>query len=554
MAKPVLFCVDDDLNVLSAVARDLRKQYGEHYRVMRADSGKVALAALEELKQRSEPVALLLVDQRMPQMSGVEFLAQAIHLYPEAKRVLLTAYADTEAAVQAINTASVHHYLLKPWDPPEESLFPVLDDLLDDWQAGYRPPFQGIRVIGHRWSPETHQIKDFLARNHVPYQYLDLEQEAEARQDLQDFKVDETRLPVVILPDGQIMQAPTTGMVADKVGLRRQAQQPFYDLAIVGAGPAGLAAAVYGASEGLSTVLIEREAPGGQAGTSSRIENYLGFPSGLSGADLARRATAQARRFGVEILASREARALRSDGPYRIVTLEDGSEIACHALVIAVGLSYRKLDVPGMDQLTGAGVYYGASITEAISCRDQGIFIVGAGNSAGQAAVYLAGYASKVTLLVRGESLGAKMSQYLVERIGTIPNIEVRLHTDVTAVDGNGHIETITHLDHQSGKEEAEPAGALFIFTGALPCTDWLQDVVQLDEHGFVLAGPQLVHDGKQPKGWSLERDPYLLETSLPGVFVVGDVRSGSIKRVASAVGEGSIAVQFIHQYLSKVK
>lgn len=554
MAKPVLFCVDDDLNVLSAVARDLRKQYGEHYRVMRADSGKVALAALEELKQRSEPVALLLVDQRMPQMSGVEFLAQAIHLYPEAKRVLLTAYADTEAAVQAINTASVHHYLLKPWDPPEESLFPVLDDLLDDWQAGYRPPFQGIRVIGHRWSPETHQIKDFLARNHVPYQYLDLEQEAEARQDLQDFKVDETRLPVVILPDGQIMQAPTTGMVADKVGLRRQAQQPFYDLAIVGAGPAGLAAAVYGASEGLSTVLIEREAPGGQAGTSSRIENYLGFPSGLSGADLARRATAQARRFGVEILASREARALRSDGPYRIVTLEDGSEIACHALVIAVGLSYRKLDVPGMDQLTGAGVYYGASITEAISCRDQGIFIVGAGNSAGQAAVYLAGYASKVTLLVRGESLGAKMSQYLVERIGTIPNIEVRLHTDVTAVDGNGHIESITHLDHQSGKEEAEPAGALFIFTGALPCTDWLQDVVQLDEHGFVLAGPQLVHDGKQPKGWSLERDPYLLETSLPGVFVVGDVRSGSIKRVASAVGEGSIAVQFIHQYLSKVK
>ncbi|HEX7975177.1 MAG TPA: FAD-dependent oxidoreductase [Anaerolineales bacterium] len=553
MVKPVLFCVDDDPNVLSAVARDLRRQYGEHFRVVRADSGKAALAALEELQRRSDPVALLLVDQRMPEMSGVEFLAQAMRLVPDARRVLLTAYADTEAAVQAINTAAVHHYLLKPWDPPEESLYPVLDDLLDDWQAGYRPPFQGLRVIGHRWSPETHQVKDFLARNHVPYQYLDLELDPEARQRLQELQLDESRLPVVIFLDGQVVQGPNTGLVAERVGLKRQAQQPFYDLVIVGGGPAGLAAAVYGASEGLSTVLIESEAPGGQAGTSSRIENYLGFPSGLSGADLARRATAQARRFGVEILAPQTARALRADGPYRIVTLEDGGEIACHALVIAVGLSYRKLEVPGIDQFTGAGVYYGASLTEALLSRDEGVFIVGAGNSAGQAAVYLARYASKVTMLVRGESLGARMSQYLVTRIQSIPNIEVRMHTEVTAVGGESHLETVSFRDDQTGQVETEPAAALFIFTGAEPYTDWLRGAVELDNHGFVLSGSQLMHDGKPPKGWSLERDPFLLETSLPGVFVVGDVRSGSIKRVASAVGEGSIAVQFVHQYLSKV-
>ncbi len=552
--KPVILSVDDDPSVLSAISRDLRRHYGEQYRVLRADSGTTALETVHELKQRNDPIALFLVDQRMPQLGGVEFLTQVTRLYPDAKRVLLTAYADTNAAIEAINTAAVHYYLLKPWDPPEEALYPVLDDLLDDWQAGYRPPFEGIRIISHRWSPETHQLKEFLARNHLPYRYLDLELNPQARPTLAEFGLERPTLPVVIFPDGQVMQSPSTLALAEKSGLKRQAEQPFYDLAIVGGGPAGLAAAVYGASEGLRTVMIEREAPGGQAGTSSRIENYLGFPSGISGAELARRATTQAKRFGVEILAPQEAVNLRMDGPYRILELADGSEIACHALIVAVGLSYRKLNALGVEGLTGAGVYYGASLTEAVSCQDAAVFTVGAGNSAGQVALYLARYASQVTMLVRGDSLAAKMSQYLVERIEQTPNIEVCLHTEVKAVHGDTHVEAITLKNNQTKQEETRPAVALFIFTGATPCADWLADVVERDSHGFILTGSQLLQDGKPPRDWPLDRLPFLLESSVPGIFAVGDVRSNSVKRVASAVGEGSIAIQFVHQYLSTVK
>jgi thioredoxin reductase (NADPH) len=551
MAKPVIFSIDDDPAVLSAVARDLRRRYGERYRVLRAESGPAALEALRELQQREETVALFLVDQRMPQMSGVEFLAQAIQLYPGARRVLLTAYADTDAAIQAINSVAVHYYLLKPWDPPEEQLYPILDDQLDDWQAGYRPPFEGIRIIGHRWSPETHAIKDFLARNHIPYQYRDIENDPEARALLDRGDGAPVRMPLVFFADGEVAVAPSLALMAEKAGLKTQATQPFYDLAIVGGGPAGLAAAVYGASEGLRTVMIERDAPGGQAGTSSRIENYLGFPSGLSGGDLARRATAQARRFGVEILAPQQAARLRIDGSYRVLQMADGSEISCHALIVAVGLTYRKLAVPNADALTGAGVYYGASLVEAISCRDQPVFIVGAGNSAGQAAMYLAEHASQVTMMVRGTSLAAKMSQYLVERIEAAPNIDVRLQSEVAAVHGERNLEAVTVRDF-AGNEERLPAAAIFIFTGAIPNTDWLADTVRRDRHGFVLTGPQLLEAGKPLKDWPLERPPFLLESNVPGVFVVGDVRSGSVKRVASAVGEGSIAVQFVHQYLSE--
>jgi thioredoxin reductase (NADPH) len=552
MAKPVILTVDDDPNVLAAVARDLRRRYAEQYRVLRADSGPAALQALAELRQRGEQVALFLVDQRMPQMSGVEFLAEAVKSFPKARRALLTAYADTDAAIQAINTAAVHYYLLKPWDPPQEKLYPVLDDLLEEWQALSGPIFEGIRIVGHRWSPETHALKDFLARNHVPYQYHDVESDPEARELLAQHGDPNPRLPLLRLVDGQWLVAPAPGELAERVGLRRQAEQSHYDLAIVGGGPAGLAAAVYGASEGLRTVLLEREAPGGQAGTSSRIENYLGFPSGLSGGDLARRAVAQARRFGVEILSPVNVVGMRQEGPYRFLRLADGSEISAFAVVVAVGLTYRHLGAPGSVELTGAGVYYGASITEAISCQDQPVFIVGAGNSAGQAAVYLADYASQVILLVRGDSLGAKMSQYLVDRIEQHPRIEVRLHSEVAAVHGGDHVEAVTVRSR--GQEQQLPAAALFIFTGAMPCTDWLIDSVRLDAQGFVLTGPQLLENGKRPQGWSVDRDPFMLESSVPGVFVVGDVRAGSVKRVASAVGEGSIAVQFVHQHLARLR
>ncbi|WP_250121162.1 response regulator [Chroococcidiopsis sp. CCMEE 29] len=556
MAKPVIMTVDDDPEVLQAVARDLRRAYGDRFRVIRADSGTSALEVVQQLKLRNEPVALFLVDQRMPQMSGVEFLEKEMELFPEAKRALLTAYADTDAAIRAINTAKIDYYLMKPWDPPEERLYPVLDDLLDDWQAGFHPLFEGIRVIGNRWSPHSHQVKDFLARNQVPYQWLDIELEEEAQRLVtcaEAKNANKAHLPLVLFPDGSRLSQPSNLQIAEKIGLRTQAERPFYDLLIVGGGPAGLAAAVYGASEGLSTVMIEREAPGGQAGSSSRIENYLGFPSGLSGADLARRAVTQARRFGVEILTPQEATSVRVDDPYRIVTLGDGSEISCHALLVATGVSYRRLNVPGMEKLTGAGVYYGAAMTEALSCRDEDVYIIGGANSAGQAAMYFSKFARNVIMLVRSDSLTKGMSQYLIDQIEAMENITVRVNTSVVEAKGTTSLEAITIADSKTGEKETVTATSLFIFIGAMPQTDWLDGLVERDERGFILSGPDLIHDSKRPRGWTLERSPFLLETNVPGIFVAGDVRHRSVKRVASGVGEGSIAVQFIHQYLSKV-
>ncbi len=550
MAKPVLLTVDDDPEVLRAVERDLRREYGNRFRVLRADSGEKALDALRQLKLRNDPVALLLVDQRMPKMSGVEFIGQANSIYPEAKRALLTAYADTDAAIGAINKARVDYYLMKPWDPPEENFYPVLNDLLDDWLASFHPPFEGIRVLGHRWSPQTLEIKNFLAGNHVPYQWLDVETDAEAARLLEGNAA--RKLPLVLFSDGEHLEAPGISQIAQKVGLQTKADQQFYDLIIIGGGPAGLAAAVYGASEGLKTVMVERQAPGGQAGTSSRIENYLGFPSGLSGADLARRAVTQARRFGVEMLAA-EATGLRCQDSYRFVQLADGSELSSHVVLISTGVSWRKLDVPGMERLAGAGVYYGAAMTEAISCRDEEVFVVGGANSAGQAAMHLSKYARQVTMLVRGVSLAATMSQYLIDQIAATPNIKLRFRANVIEAHGDENLEAITVVDLETEARETLPTKSLFVFIGALPHTDWLAGKLERDENGFILSGRDLVRDGRKPRGWTIERDPFLLETSTPGIFVAGDVRHGSVKRVASGVGEGSIAVQFIHQYLSKL-
>ena len=557
MAKPVILTVDDDTEVLQAIARDLRSQYGSRFRIVRADSGQSAIAAVEQLKLRNESVALFLVDQRMPQMSGVEFLEQALKIFPQAKRALLTAYADTDAAIQAINSTQIEYYFLKPWDPPEERLYPVLDDLLDDWIASFRPPFEGIRVIGNRWSPQSHDMKDFLARNQIPYQWLDIELSEEA-QKLADFaNCDRLSLPLVLFADGSSLLQPSIPEVAEKIGLRTQAEKPFYDLIIVGGGPAGLAAAVYGASEGLRTVMIEREAPGGQAGTSSRIENYLGFPVGLSGGDLARRAVAQARRFGVEILSPQEVTGVRVEDPYRFITLSNGSEISCHALILGLGVSWRRLDVPGLDRLTGAGVYYGAAQTEAMTCQDEDVFIVGGANSAGQAAMYFSKYARQVTMLVRGESLVKSMSQYLIEQITETPNIKVQPYSSVIEAKGENSLEAIVIENATTGEVETVAATSLFIFIGAIPRTEWLDGVVERDDRGFIVTGPDLKRVGtgssQRPKGWKLDRDPYLLETNVPGVFAVGDVRHGSVKRVASGVGEGSICVQFVHQYLANV-
>ncbi|GAB4455023.1 MAG: FAD-dependent oxidoreductase [Armatimonadaceae bacterium] len=552
MAKPVLLAVDDDPDVLQAVERDLRRKYAAQYRVVRANSGAQALETVQKLKLQGDPVALLLVDQRMPQMSGVDFMECALQYVPDAKRVLLTAYADTDAAIKAINNVRIDYYLLKPWDPPEKSLYPVLDDLLEDWQATYRPDFNGVRIIGHRWLAEAFHLKTMLARNHVPYLWLDLESSEEGRTLLAAAELDDSKLPVVILPDGTTLVQPSQTEVASRVGMKLHAENPFYDLIIVGAGPAGLAAAVYGASEGLHTLLIDREAPGGQAGTSSRIENYLGFPSGLSGDALARRAVDQARRFGVEILAPQTVVGLRVDGQYRFIRLTDGTEISCHALLISTGVAWRRLSVPGLERFQDRGVYYGAALTEAIACRNENVFIIGAGNSAGQAALFLADYAARVTMLVRGDSLGKSMSSYLVERIEDAPNIEVLLHTEMIGVEGDENLSAVV-TKNRSGDIQTLPGTSIFIFIGAEPCTDWLEGVVERDEKGFVLAGPDLMQDESRRRRWRLDRDPFLLETSVPGVFVAGDVRHGSVKRVAAGVGEGSIAVQFIHQYLRTV-
>ncbi len=556
MPKPILLTVDDDPDVLRAIERDLRSQYGADYRVVSSDSPEGALDLLKALKVRNDGVALLLADQRMPHMDGVVFLQHARQIFPEAKRALLTAYADTSAAISAINQANLDYFFMKPWDPPAENLYPQLDDLLDDWHASYRPAYQGIRVLGTRWSPRCYELRDFLARSHVPFQWIDVEGAAndpETKLLLDALGPDASELPVVLFADGSRSLNSVPSEVAQKVGLRTRAETSFYELAIVGGGPAGLAAAVYGASEGLHTVMVEKEAPGGQAGMSSRIENYLGFPVGLSGADLARRAVAQARRFGVEILAPQEAVGIRVEGPYRIIKLADGTEISCHALMIASGVQWKRLDAPGVDRLQGAGVYYGGGSTEALSCKGEIVYVVGGANSAGQAAMNFAKYAERVVILVRGDSLSSTMSQYLIDQIKQTPNIQLWTHASVAEVHGDTHLEEISVLCTDTTKTERVPASAMFIFIGALPRTDWLAGTVERDDRGFVLTGPDVMHGGEHPKGWGLDRDPFLLETNVPGIFAVGDVRHGSVKRVASGVGEGSVAVQFIHQYLSKV-
>lgn len=553
MAKPVIWTVDDDPDVLRAVERDLRRQYGNRYRIMAADSGASAIETVKQLKLRNDPVALFLVDQRMPRMSGVEFLERALEFYPDAKRALLTAYADTDAAIRAINSVQIDHYLLKPWDPPEERLYGVVDDLLDDWQAGYTPEFEGVRVIGHRWTPLSNELRDFLGRNFVPYQWLNIESDPAAQLLLKTVGAAAADLPLVVFKDGTALPRPPTAEVARKLNLKTRAESPFYDLVVVGAGPAGLAASVYGAADGLRTLLVEREAPGGQAGRSSRIENYLGFPTGLSGGDLARRAVAQARRFGVEFLAPQEVTAVRVEGPAKVVTLGDGSEIGCRALLIGTGIAYRKLDVPGLETLNGAGVYYYAPMSDAFSHRDGDVYIVGGANSAGQAAMYFSKFARRVTMLVRGDSLSAGMSQYLEDQIAATKNINVRLNSSVTAVTGSDRCESISILNNKTGDTEVVPASALMIYAGAVPRTEWLSGVVERDAQGYIISGQHLLKDGQRPRGWTASRDPYYLETSVPGIFVAGDVRHRSAKGVTSGVGEGAMAVKLVHEYLASL-
>jgi len=559
-ARPVILIVDDDPEVVRAVARDLRTAFGEHYQIVRADSGAAALEAARTLKLQNRPVALFLADQRMPGMTGVEFLEQVLPIFPDAKRALLTAYADTDAAIRAINAVKLDYYLMKPWHPPELNFYPVIDELLGDWQAGYQPPFEGVRLIDSQWSPEAHHLRDFLARNQIPYRWLDAESSSEARDLIGCLpgpeqavcgRANASGFPLVILADGTRLIRPTPGVVAERLGLATHSSTPFFDLLIVGGGPAGLAAAVYGASEGLSTAILEKDAPGGQAGTSSRIENYLGFPAGISGAELARRALSQAKRFGAEVIVTQSVDSVRVEGSYKFVRLSDGTELSCHALVIASGVAYRKLDCPGIDALTGAGVYYGAATTEATACGEHDVIVVGGGNSAGQGAMFLSRYARSVTIAIRGSGLEATMSRYLIEQIGKTANISVRPGTVVSAVSGNGRLEQVTLRSVDVGADQAVPAAALFIYIGAAPCTDWLDGVVDRDERGFIRTGPGLFYGGERPPGWTLTRPPFLLETSVPGIFAAGDVRCGSVKRVAAAVGEGSIAVQFIHQYLA---
>jgi thioredoxin reductase (NADPH) len=604
--RPVLLTVDDDLQVVRAIERDLRRQYGKRFRILKAESGQEALGLVKQLKLRNGIVALLLVDQRMPQMSGVELLEQSMDIFPEAKRVLLTAYADTEAAIRSINKARIDYYLMKPWDPPEEHLYPILDDLLDDWWASFKPPYEGIRVIGLKWSLKSYDVKQFLARNGIPYHWIDIETNegrhlvsyvASTSREKRSGHISTTtptehnrpesnndntassmrslsassssqpsspsslypsflKLPLVIFPDGSYIDEPSNSELAEKIGLKTQAQMPFYDLIIIGAGPAGLAAAVYGASEGLGTILIERQAPGGQAAMSSNIENYLGFPSGLTGSNLARRAVAQAVRFGVEILTPQEVMSIQINGPYRIVHLKDGTEISCHALLIASGVSYRRLEnIEGIDKLTGAGVYYGASMVEALSSQGEDVYMIGGANSAGQAAIGFSKYSKTVTLVVRGDSLTKSMSHYLVNQINGTSNIRVLLNSRVVEVHGENRLEFVTISNTQTGEQHTVPCSILYIFIGAVPHTEVFAGLIERDANGFILTGQDLIQDGhKHPKGWNLDRSPFLLETNVPGIFAAGDVRHGSTKRLATSVGEGSLAVQLIHQYLKSVK
>jgi thioredoxin reductase (NADPH) len=552
MKKPIILTVDDDPEVLQAISHDLRKAYGDRFRVMRVDSGTRAMDILRQIKLSNEIVALMLVDQRMPGLSGVDLLTDALPIFPTAKRALLTAYADTDAAIKAINDIHLDYYLMKPWDPPETHLYPVLDDLLDDWLSGYHPEFDGVRIIGHRWSPESHEVRNFLARNEVPFRWFNIESDPESAELLALASPNAQSFPVVIFPDGSVRECPSNEEIAAQLGLRGHAEVPLYDLAIVGAGPSGLAAAVYGASEGLKTIILEREAAGGQAGTSSRIENYLGFPSGLSGADLARRALTQARRFGADLLLTQTTRGLSTqDGSFGL-RLGDDSEVRAHSVILATGVSYRRLDAPGVESLTGRGVYYGAAAVDIRSIDDADVFIVGGANSAGQAAIFFGARAKSITMIVRGTSLSASMSHYLLERIEHTANIHVLYQTAVEEAIGEEHLEALRLKNASTGESTEVPASSLFVFIGAQPHTDRLDGTVIRDERGFLLTGPDLLAAGR-PKTWHLERDPFLLETSVPGVFAAGDVRHGSGKRVATAVGEGATAVMSIWQYRQSV-
>jgi len=547
--RTAIITVDDDPGVSRAVARDLRRRYGDRHRIVRAESGASALDALRQLKLRGDSVAVILADYRMPEMNGIEFLEHAMDVYPGARRVLLTAYADTGAAIDAINIVDLDHYLLKPWDPPEEKLYPVLDGLLESWLASDHRPVPETKVVGHRWSARSSEVREFLARNQVPYRWYSSE-EAEGQRLMDAAGADGLSLPVVICADGEALVEPSDAELATHVGLATTPAEDFYDLVVIGGGPAGLGAALYGASEGLRTVLVERTATGGQAGQSSRIENYLGFPDGVSGAQLTDRARRQAAKFGAEVLTTRDVTGLEIKGSARSVNFADGSSIEAHTVILATGVSYRQLDAPGMAEFTGRGVYYGSALTEAAACKNQDIFIVGGANSAGQAAVYLSRHAKSVTILVRGSSLRASMSYYLIKQIEDIPNIEVRHCTEVVGASGTDHLESLTLQSSADGTKQDVPAQLLFLFIGAAPRTQWLDGVVRRDGNGFVLAGPDLAVDGERPSGWELDRLPYHLETSVPGIFVAGDVRSESAKRVASAVGEGAMAVMLVHRYL----
>lgn len=552
MRLPIIFSVDDDQQVLQAIQYDLRKQYRKQYRILSTSSAREALDSLTELKKKGEEVALFLSDQRMPEMTGVEFLAQARKVFPNAKRALLTAYSDIDAAVRAINEVQLDYYIAKPWDPPEEKLYPVLDDLLGDWMSDYRPAFEGLKLVGYQFSPQSHKLKDFMAGNLFPYQWLDIESDPQAQELLNLHSVDRVDLPVIVLEDGSVLKQPTIASLGEKLGLQPKASQSLYDLAIVGAGPAGLAAAVYGGSEGLRTILIDKRAPGGQAGTSSRIENYLGFPNGLSGADLTRRAISQAQRFGVEFLAPQEVVAIKSQGQYKHIAMSDGSEVVARSILLSTGVAYHKLENPSLDKFTGAGVYYGAATTEAYAFKDQPVYIVGGGNSAGQGAMYLSRMASEVYICVRRPDLVETMSQYLIDQIDQTPNITVLGYTEVVEALGNERMECLTLEDMNIKERRTVKAAGLFIFIGTKPFTDWISMNILKDSKGFIATGRDLTKFPDFKDVWKHDREPYLLETCSPGIFAAGDVRSGAMNRVASAVGEGAMAVSFVHKYLAE--
>ncbi len=552
MAKPIILAVDDEPVVLNSVERDLRQKYGREYRVMKSESGEMALAALKQLQARGESVALFIADQRMPEMNGTQFLEQAIELFPEAKKVLLTAYADTEAAIRSINRINLDYYLMKPWDPPQENLYPVLDDLLADWKVSASPSYDGIRVAGALWSPQSHAVKDFLARHQIAYQWLDVDSNPDGRALADSYSDGAAKLPVVSFPDGSVFIEPSLQDMANKVGMQTRAEARHYEIIIIGAGPAGLSAAVYGASEGHNVLVIEKHAPGGQAGNSPKIEHYLGFPAGLSGMDLARRAITQAKRFGAEILSATEVVNVRIQDQYRIVTLADGTELSCKALLLASGATFRRLDVPGVEKLTGSGVYYGAAYTEARYYQDQHVFVIGGANSAGQGAMFLSKFASKVTMLIRRDTQWS--SKYLVDAEAANPKIERLFNTEVTEVVGEpGHVSHIVTLNNITNEVKNLEGAAVFIFIGAKPNSGIVRDLVSVNDKGFIITGPDLIRNGKRPKGWTLKRDPLMLETSVPGIFAAGDVRLGTNQRVASATGEGGVAIAAIQQYLSTI-